>query len=124
MAQRRRARTRRPPRTQGHRAGTLPRVHPAGHPRGHELEHRERRQRRRAGAAGRRLSAASSGDDAARDEALSRWLGNRALAYRQLFDPVVGFFRGRDADGRTAGGRFDPRVWGGDYVETNAWGCR
>ncbi|WP_294979571.1 glycoside hydrolase domain-containing protein [uncultured Microbacterium sp.] len=69
-----------------------------------------------------RLSAASAGDDAARAEALSRWLGNRALAYRQLFDPVVGFFRGRDADGRTAGGRFDPRVWGGDYVETNAWG--
>lgn len=69
-----------------------------------------------------RLAAASAGEDAARHEALSRWLGNRALAYRQLFDPAVGFLRGRDADGHTAGGRFDPRVWGGDYVETNAWG--
>lgn len=69
-----------------------------------------------------RLADSSSGEQASRYRAFARWLGNRALAYRQLFDPTVGFFRGRDADGGTGGGRFDPRVWGGDYVETNAWG--
>lgn len=70
----------------------------------------------------RRLSERAGEPAASRYDAFARWLDNRALAYRQLFDPTVGFFRGRDADGRTAGGRFDPRVWGGDYVETNAWG--
>ncbi|WP_338371898.1 glycoside hydrolase domain-containing protein, partial [Enterococcus faecium] len=40
---------------------------------------------------------------------------------RTLFDPDTGFFRGRDSLGEFAGG-FDPRSWGGDNVETNAWG--
>jgi len=70
----------------------------------------------------RRLADRSSDEKAARYDAAARWLGNRARAYRQLFDADAGFFRGRDADGDTAGRHFDPRVWGGDYVETNAWG--
>ena len=94
--------------------------------------------------------------DAARFRAHARYFANRALSYRQLFDPATGFFRGRDRAGRfgaeppALAGRdlgqpgadqgfqkaqrsaaerdrrvaadFDPRVWGGDYVETNAWG--
>jgi len=70
----------------------------------------------------RRLAARTPEPSASRYDALARWLANRSLSYRQLFDPAVGFFRGRDADGGFPGGRFDPRVWGGDYVETNAWG--
>ena len=69
-----------------------------------------------------RLSAAAPEPAASRYDALARWLDNRSRAYRQLFDPATGFFRGRDADGRLPSGRFDARVWGGDYVETNAWG--
>ncbi|MBN9178689.1 MAG: GH92 family glycosyl hydrolase [Microbacterium sp.] len=59
-----------------------------------------------------------------RFHAHAEWLAGRATAYAAVFDPVTGFFRGRRADGswrtRTAG--FDPDVWGGDYVETDAWG--
>lgn len=51
------------------------------------------------------------------------WFAHRAMAYQQLFDEGTGFFRGRTSDG---GFRrdpdFDPRVWGRDYTETNAWG--
>lgn len=50
-----------------------------------------------------------------------RWLASRALAHEALFDSSTGFFRGRDAGGAHADG-FDPRRWGGDYTETNAWG--
>lgn len=63
----------------------------------------------------------ASGSATARYRAFARYFANRARSYRQLFDPESGFFRGRDA----TGGRdtdFDPRVWGGDNVETNAWG--
>lgn len=47
----------------------------------------------------------------------------RAASYAQLFDPATGFLRGRDAQGRWAqpAAAFDPRVWGGDYTEANAW---
>ena len=40
-----------------------------------------------------------------------------------LFDPAVDFFQGRDASGvwRESPESFDPRDWGGDYTETNAW---
>ncbi|VXB56125.1 Alpha-1,2-mannosidase [Microbacterium sp. 8M] len=58
----------------------------------------------------------------ARWRAFSRAFRNRALSYRALFDPESGFFRGRDATGSFSTASFDPRVWGGDYVETNAWG--
>ena len=65
--------------------------------------------------------APASGSATARYRAFARYFANRSRSYRQLFDPASGFFRGRDA----TGGRespFDPRVWGGDNVETNAWG--
>nr|WP_229898660.1 GH92 family glycosyl hydrolase [Streptomyces hiroshimensis] len=56
-----------------------------------------------------------------RDE--SAYFANRARNYVKLFDPAVGFFQGRNADGsrRLPPGRYDPRVWGHDYTETNGW---
>ncbi|SFG96690.1 alpha-1,2-mannosidase, putative [Actinopolymorpha cephalotaxi] len=47
----------------------------------------------------------------------------RALGYVHLFDPAVGFFQGRHGDGsrRLSPQEFDPRMWGFDYTETNAW---
>lgn len=59
--------------------------------------------------------------DAARYRAFARYFANRARSYRTLFDDDTGFFRGRDDGGAFAPG-FDPRSWGGDNVETNAWG--
>jgi len=48
---------------------------------------------------------------------------NRAQSYINMFDPAVGFFQGRDSAGkfRMPPSEFDPRVWGGDYTETDAW---
>lgn len=63
----------------------------------------------------------AAADDAARYRAFARYFANRSRAARALFDPASGFFRGRTADGSFAPD-FDPRVWGGDNVETNAWG--
>lgn len=57
-----------------------------------------------------------------RYRAFARYFRNRSLAYRTLFDPDSGFFRGRLADGTFPPEPFDPRAWGGDNVETNAWG--
>lgn len=45
----------------------------------------------------------------------SRW-------YANIYDPAVGFLRGRRADGSFADG-FDPFRWGGPYVEGSAWQC-
>ena len=47
----------------------------------------------------------------------------RAADYVHLFDPATGFFRGRDAKGewRQPAAAFEPREWGGDYTEANAW---
>jgi putative alpha-1,2-mannosidase len=49
---------------------------------------------------------------------------NRARGYVHLFDARAGFFQGRDARGdwRVDPDRYDPRVWGYDYTETNGWG--
>ena len=49
---------------------------------------------------------------------------DRSRSYPLLFDERTGFFRGRRADGgfSVADEEYDPRAWGGDYVETNAWG--
>ncbi|MBE1160519.1 GH92 family glycosyl hydrolase [Dyella sp. 7MK23] len=48
---------------------------------------------------------------------------NRALNYVNLFEPNVGFFVGRAADGKWRFDKqdFDPMRWGGDYTETDAW---
>ncbi|MFL4493320.1 GH92 family glycosyl hydrolase [Streptomyces sp. VTCC 41912] len=53
----------------------------------------------------------------------SRYFLGRARNYVRLFDPRTGFFQGKDAQGdwRLPPDRFDPRVWGYDYTETNAW---
>lgn len=64
---------------------------------------------------------ADSAQDAARYRSFARYFANRALSYRTLFDARSGFLRGKDASGAFAPD-FDPRVWGGDNVETNAWG--
>ena len=49
---------------------------------------------------------------------------DRSRSYALLFDERTSFFRGRRADGgfSVADDDYDPRAWGGDYVETNAWG--
>ncbi len=48
---------------------------------------------------------------------------NRAQDYVNLFDPSVSFFQGRNPDGseHNPGASFDPRVWGGDFTETDGW---
>ncbi|MEU5212707.1 GH92 family glycosyl hydrolase [Streptomyces sp. NPDC020742] len=53
----------------------------------------------------------------------SAYFLGRAQNYVRLFDDKVGFFQGKDAQGnwRLPPGQFDPRVWGYDYTETNAW---
>ncbi|MFG2094952.1 GH92 family glycosyl hydrolase [Streptomyces sp. NPDC048612] len=53
----------------------------------------------------------------------SAYFLGRAQNYVKLFDHKVGFFQGKDARGgwRLPPGTFDPRVWGHDYTETNAW---
>ena len=40
--------------------------------------------------------------------------------YRNVFDTVTGFMRGRQVDGEWVPG-FDPLAWGGPYTEGNAW---
>ncbi|GAB6121958.1 GH92 family glycosyl hydrolase [Dysgonomonas termitidis] len=60
---------------------------------------------------------------------LARMTGNRFYMdvferqmynYRNVFDPTVGFMRGKDKDGKWQE-PFDPFVWGGPYCEGNAW---
>ncbi|MFF4840076.1 GH92 family glycosyl hydrolase [Streptomyces collinus] len=54
----------------------------------------------------------------------SKYFLNRARDYVNLFDAKAGFFQGRDAKGgwRLDSAKYDPRVWGYDYTETNGWG--
>ncbi|MFD3578721.1 GH92 family glycosyl hydrolase [Streptomyces sp. NPDC058644] len=57
----------------------------------------------------------------------SEYFLNRARDYVHLFDDKAageGFFQGKDKKGdwRVPSEKFDPRVWGHDYTETNAWG--
>ena len=41
------------------------------------------------------------------------------LNYKNVYDPSVGFMRGRKINGEWS--RFDPYEWGGPYCEGNAW---
>lgn len=52
-----------------------------------------------------------------------RYFLDRACNYVHAFDPATGFFQGRKENGRwrQAASQYDPRAWGGDYVETNGW---
>ncbi|MGW7408065.1 GH92 family glycosyl hydrolase [Streptomyces sp. NPDC054833] len=54
----------------------------------------------------------------------SEYFLNRAQDYVDLFDSRAGFFQGRDAKGnwRLDSSKYDARVWGYDYTETNGWG--
>ncbi|GAA5045038.1 GH92 family glycosyl hydrolase [Streptomyces similanensis] len=54
----------------------------------------------------------------------SQYFLNRAQDYVKLFDPKAGFFQGKDAQGnwRVDSAKYDPRVWGYDYTETDGWG--
>lgn len=54
----------------------------------------------------------------------SEYFMNRARSYVELFDDKAGFFQGKDAKGdwRLPSDKYDPRVWGYDYTETNGWG--
>nr|WP_244211588.1 GH92 family glycosyl hydrolase [Streptomyces antibioticus] len=54
----------------------------------------------------------------------SEYFLNRARDYVNLFDAKAGFFQGRDdkGDWRVDSAKYDPRVWGYDYTETNGWG--
>ncbi|MGH3081416.1 MAG: GH92 family glycosyl hydrolase, partial [Gaiellaceae bacterium] len=49
----------------------------------------------------------------------------RARNYVNMFDPTVGFFQGRSADGewKSTPAEYNPLVWGHehDYTETNGW---
>jgi predicted alpha-1,2-mannosidase len=45
----------------------------------------------------------------------------RSRGWRMLFDPAVGFLRGRNADGSFPSESFDPLELGDDYAEANAW---
>lgn len=69
-----------------------------------------------------RMAQRTEGAEAGSADAFARYFANRSRSYRQLFDTEHGFFRGRTARGSRPRGAFDPRTWGGDYVETNAWG--
>ncbi|MBW3623595.1 MAG: GH92 family glycosyl hydrolase [Armatimonadetes bacterium] len=51
-----------------------------------------------------------------------RHLRERATYYRNVYDPSVGFMRGRNADGSWRE-PFDEFEWGGPYVEGSAWQC-
>lgn len=54
----------------------------------------------------------------------SEYFLNRAQDYVKMFDDKAGFFQGRDIEGkyRLPADKYDPRVWGYDYTETNGWG--
>ncbi|MFD9545496.1 GH92 family glycosyl hydrolase [Streptomyces sp. NPDC060022] len=54
----------------------------------------------------------------------SAYFLNRAQNYVKLFDDKAGFFQGKKPNGdwRLPSDKFDPRVWGYDYTETNGWG--
>ncbi|WFB11521.1 GH92 family glycosyl hydrolase [Streptomyces sp. LX-29] len=60
----------------------------------------------------------------ARYQEEAAYFRNRARNYVRHFDAKAGFFQGRDANGdwRLPADRYDPRVWGHDYTETNGWG--
>lgn len=51
------------------------------------------------------------------------YLRARSANYPLLFDGLLGFFQGRRRTGEFAQSpeEFDPRVWGGDFTETNGW---
>lgn len=53
----------------------------------------------------------------------SEYYLERAKNYVLLFDPAIGFFQSRHADGRFVDSpeKYDPTKWFGPYTETNGW---
>ena len=45
----------------------------------------------------------------------------RSHGWRALYDPAVGFLRGKKADGTFPAATFDPKAFTGEYAEANAW---
>ncbi len=56
-----------------------------------------------------------------KDEAA--YFADRSGQYVNLFDPSIGFFQGRNADGsfNQSAADYDPGSWGGVYTETDGW---
>lgn len=50
----------------------------------------------------------------------ARAFARNAMNYTNVFDPEIGFVRGRKADG-TWRENFDPTEWGGPFTEGNSW---
>ncbi|MFB6612034.1 GH92 family glycosyl hydrolase [Agromyces sp. NPDC056379] len=48
---------------------------------------------------------------------------DRATNYVNMFDPAIGFFQARNADGSfaTPADQYNPKAWWGPYTETNGW---
>ncbi|SFB54298.1 alpha-1,2-mannosidase, putative [Amycolatopsis marina] len=73
----------------------------------------------------KRLYDESARDDPRRQEYLDNYeyFRSRAQNYVTMFDAESDFFQGRAADGswRLPADKYDPRVWGHDYTETNGW---
>nr|WP_245822889.1 GH92 family glycosyl hydrolase [Brachybacterium avium] len=69
--------------------------------------------------------AAEEGDEGAATQLQeeANYLRARSLNYPLLFDAAIEFFQGRRPDGGFAQSpqEYDPRVWGGDYTETDGW---
>ncbi|KTF38039.1 GH92 family glycosyl hydrolase [Xanthomonas vesicatoria] len=66
---------------------------------------------------------ATTADERERYATDAMYFRQRAAGYRALFDPAIGFFQGRNADGswRVDKTHYDPRVWGNDYTESSGW---
>jgi predicted alpha-1,2-mannosidase len=45
----------------------------------------------------------------------------RSHGWRTLYDPAVGFLRGKNTDGTFPTTAFDPTIWTDDYAEADAW---
>ena len=57
--------------------------------------------------------------EAAADDFYRDIFGRNMFNYRNVYDPSVGFMRGRKINGDWS--EFDPYEWGGPYCEGNAW---
>ncbi|HEX7064919.1 MAG TPA: GH92 family glycosyl hydrolase, partial [Bacillales bacterium] len=72
------------------------------------------------------LAEQTDSDDPKYDQYMAnyQYFLNRAQDYVKMFNPKVDFFMGKTPSGkwRESPETFDPKDWGGDYTETNAWG--
>ena len=55
-----------------------------------------------------------------RPEKEIQFFAKRAMNYKNVFDPSIGFMRGKGVDGKWQE-PFDPLEWGGPFCEGNAW---